>query len=86
MGEGVSFENCIFSIENQPIKNPITLDLKIDTLKETQSNNTIEYTYYNGHFTADCFRLSFIIRKESDIETEWTGTQKTRDWREDLQI
>ena len=40
----------------------------------------------NGYFTADCFRLSFVIRKGWDIETEWRRTQETQDWRENLQL
>ena len=53
-------------------------------LKETDDCNNIDY--YNGHFTADCFRVSFVIRKGWDIETEWWRTQKTQDWRQDLQL
>ena len=54
-------------------------------LKETSTNNNIDYTIMDASQQIVLF-FFFIIRKGRDIETEWRRTQETQDWRQDLQL
>ena len=53
-------------------------------LKETSTNNSIDYTIMDA--SQQIFKFYFIIQKGRDIETEWRRTQETQDWRQDLQL
>ena len=72
MGEGVRLknenlsQNLIHQQSNHPQHPQQTIHSE-KLLKETEDSNNIDYIYYNGHFTANCFRLSFLSSEKGEI-------------------